>query len=466
MYIIKNAWINIKRHIGRNVLIGLIVLVIALSATVALSINTSGNKLIESYQNKNELAVTFQLDMKNLRDNDTTYTKLTVDDINTYADSDYVSSYYYTLSASLSSDDIEPIDISQKFEPKENDENNQDRPNKDNFKVSQGDFKITAYSDISYAEDFINGVSKIKEGNMISDEENSIIISEELATQNNLKVGDEVTFYLPEDSTKTYTFTIIGIFETTSDSSNEDFMNMNALNSQNQIYISVDTINTILEDTDTNSLNATIYLKNQNDLEAYTEEVKDKGLSDYYTIIDNADEVNATLTPIKNISSFSLTFLIIILIVGAIILSVINMLNIRDRKYEIGVLRAIGMSKAKLISSLLIELFIVTIIAFTLGLAGGKLLSQPITNKMLQSEIESQQTQTQNTKENFGGRGFERPNIQKASANYESSLKVTLDCQTVITLFALGILLVVVSGSVSAVFITKYNPNQILRSQT
>lgn len=265
MYIIKNAWINIKRHIGRNVLIGLIVLVIALSATVALSINTSGNKLIESYQNKNELAVTFQLDMKNLRDNDTTYTKLTVDDINTYADSDYVSSYYYTLSASLSSDDIEPIDISQKFEPKENDKNNQDRPNKDNFKESQGDFKITAYSDISYAEDFINGVSKIKEGNMISNEENSIIISEELATQNNLKVGDEVTFYLPEDSTKTYTFTIIGIFETTSDSSNEDFMNMNALNSQNQIYISVDTINTILEDTDTNSLNATIYLKNQND---------------------------------------------------------------------------------------------------------------------------------------------------------------------------------------------------------
>lgn len=277
MYIIKNAWINIKRHIGRNVLIGLIVLVIALSATVALSINTSGNKIIESYQNKNELAVTFQLDMKNLRDNDTTYTKLTVDDINTYADSDYVSSYYYTLSASLSSDDIEPIDISQKFEPKENDENNQDRPNKDNFKVSQGDFKITAYSDISYAEDFINGVSKIKEGNMISDEENSIIISEELATQNNLKVGDEVTFYLPEDSTKTYTFTIIGIFETTSDSSNEDFMNMNALNSQNQMYTSITAINKILENDDSpNSLNSIIYLNNPDDLEAYTKEVKEK----------------------------------------------------------------------------------------------------------------------------------------------------------------------------------------------
>ena len=49
-------------------------------------------------------------------------------------------------------------------------------------------------------------------------------------------------------------------------------------------------------------------------------------------------------------------------------IAVINILNIRDRKYEIGVLRAIGMSKVKLILSLLTELFIVTIIAFVIGI--------------------------------------------------------------------------------------------------
>ena len=99
-----------------------------------------------------------------------------------------------------------------------------------------------------------------------------------------------------------------------------------------------------------------------------------------------------------------MTFLIIILIVGAIILAVINMLNIRDRKYEIGVLRAIGMSKVKLILSLLAELFIVTVIAFIIGIIGGKLLSQPVTNKMLENEIASQQAQTENTRANFGGK--------------------------------------------------------------
>lgn len=475
MYIIKNAWINIKRHLGRNILIGLIVLVVALSSTIALSINTSGNKLIESYKDKNELAVSFRLDMSKLRDESNTYTKLTISDIENYADSDYVSSYYYTLDTSLSSDDIEAIDMSEKFEPKDNgNAPNSEIPRGDiggngDDMTSQGDYKITAYSDPSYIENFINGTSKITSGSMITkdDEENHVVISEELATQNDLEVGDEITFYLPSDSSITYTFEITGIFETTDDSASDDFMNMNALNAQNQIYTTVTAINNILEDDDSsNSLNATIYLKNQDDLEAYTEEVKDKGLSDYYTLSNNTDEITSTLTPIKNISNFSMTFLIIILIVGAIILAVINILNIRDRKYEIGVLRAIGMSKTKLILSLLTELFIVTVIAFIIGIIGGKLLSQPVTNKMLENEINSQQVQTENTRENFGGRGFERPNERRATQNYEDSLTVTLDAETVIILFSFGLILVIVSGSASAIFITKYNPNQILRNQT
>lgn len=475
MYIIKNAWINIKRHLGRNILIGLIVLVVALSSTIALSINTSGNKLIESYKDKNELAVSFRLDMSKLRDESNTYTKLTISDIENYADSDYVSSYYYTLDTSLSSDDIEAIDMSEKFEPKDNgNAPNSEIPRGDiggngDDMTSQGDYKITAYSDPSYIENFINGTSKITSGSMITkdDEENHFVISEELATQNDLEVGDEITFYLPSDSSITYTFEITGIFETIDDSASDDFMNMNVLNAQNQIYTTVTAINNILEDDDSsNSLNATIYLKNQDDLEAYAEEVKDKGLSDYYTLSDNTDEITSTLTPIKNISNFSMTFLIIILIVGAIILAVINILNIRDRKYEIGVLRAIGMSKTKLILSSLTELFIVTVIAFIIGIIGGKLLSQPVTNKMLENEINSQQVQTENTRENFGGRGFERPNERRTTQNYEDSLTVTLDAKTIIILFNFGLILVIVSGSASAIFITKYNPNQILRNQT
>ena len=102
--------------------------------------------------------------------------------------------------------------------------------------MQNGDFRITAYSDISYNEDFISGTKKIKDGTMIDKNSTDMVISisEELATENDLSVGDTITFTDTEDETITYEFKIVGIFENTSEET-DNFMNMNAMNSQNQI---------------------------------------------------------------------------------------------------------------------------------------------------------------------------------------------------------------------------------------
>ena len=51
--------------------------------------------------------------------------------------------------------------------------------------------------------------------------------------------------------------------------------------------------------------------------------------------------------PLKNLSTFATYFLIVVLIIGAVILIVLNIFNIRERKYEVGVMTAIGMKKGK-----------------------------------------------------------------------------------------------------------------------
>ena len=48
----------------------------------------------------------------------------------------------------------------------------------------------------------------------------------------------------------------------------------------------------------------------------------------------------------------------VILIIGGIILAVLNVFNIRERKYEIGVLAAIGMKKTKIALQYAIELLV------------------------------------------------------------------------------------------------------------
>ena len=56
---------------------------------------------------------------------------------------------------------------------------------------------------------------------------------------------------------------------------------------------------------------------------------------------------------VDNVKIFATTFLIITLIIGGVVLVVINMINIRERRYEIGVLRTVGMKKSKYLGTTL-----------------------------------------------------------------------------------------------------------------
>ena len=110
MYILKNAFISIKRNIGRNVLIGIIILVVSCAASVTLAIRNSANSIIKSYEEKYDIIATIQTNrellMKNFNSNDRTSGKenirksfesiadITIDDIIEYGESEYVKSYY------------------------------------------------------------------------------------------------------------------------------------------------------------------------------------------------------------------------------------------------------------------------------------------------------------------------------------------------------------------------------------
>ena len=71
-------------------------------------------------------------------------------------------------------------------------------------------------------------------------------------------------------------------------------------------------------------------------------------MSEYYTVTTNKEEVINATSPISNVRNFAVVFFIITFIIGATVLLVINQINLRVRKYEIGVLRTIGMKKSLL----------------------------------------------------------------------------------------------------------------------
>lgn len=499
MYIIKNALISIKRNKGRNILLGIIILVIACATTVTLAIRNSADTLIESYDNKYDITASISVNRENMRQNmgqpssenaassdDSSSreekmkemseafgaaSKISEKDIESYADSDYVKSYYYTRSLEMNAKDLEQASSSNAGT--DNMSGGNMSPGKSDSSSSsdkvKGDFTITGYSSLNAMTDFIEGSYSITEGSISNDfTANNCVINSELATLNDISVGDKITLVDPSDEDITYKLTVTGIFEeTSSDASNQMSM---FTNSANTIITNVTAVNNIIKlDEDMNSTTKpTFVLTNKDVIDSFAKEVEGKGLSEYLTVSSNVNDIESATSSISNIKTFATTFLIITFIIGGIVLFVINLINIRQRKYEIGVLRTIGMKKSLLTAQFTTELLAVAIISLAIGAGSGAMLSVPISNSLLQKEITSSQNQMEEINQNFGGgfkggKGGSMNGVSQVQAF--DSINATVDGKVLVQLFAIGIGLTFISSSACMVSIQRFSPLTILKER-
>lgn len=553
MYIVKNALRSIGRSKGRNILIGIIALVIAVSACIALSIKESAIKAREDTLNLMNITAQISLDRQSMMQNvkgdnggeqedfDRDSMKemlqkgdeLSLSDYELYATAESVSDSYYTLSATLNaSGDLEPIDTMGTFGNAENGENDNMQMPQDNGGAdgkggrefggkmgTQGDFTLIGYSGDEAMTDFVSGNCSIADGTVFDENttENECIISQELATYNNLSVGSQITLANPNDTDETFTFTVVGIYTGEQETSG-GFMGgfSTATDSANQIMTSYEALKAICDQSDENaeevsdtttglktstavqgSLNYTYVFADVDAYNSFADEVAQLGLSDDYTISStDISEFENSLVPLENLSTTATYFLIVVFAIGGIILIVINIFNVRERKYEIGVLTAIGMKKHKVALQFMTELFVVTLAAIIVGAGIGAAASVPVTNALLSAQISSNQQNQQNVAEGFGreteiggggmtgmpqkpdGNSEEKPDdipsgdfggfmndIKENATNYISEISYSTDIVVILQLIAVGIGLTVVSSIASLLFIMRYEPLKILTNR-
>lgn len=501
MYIFKNALLSIKRNKGRNLLIGIIILAISCASAVTLAIKNSATTLIKSYENEYQVEATIGVNrtslMQNMdpssstskddmKDKFSNISSITEDDVTNYGTSDYVSSYYYTNSIGVNSN-IEKASTSTN-----NDKGGM--PGMGN-QESSTDFTLTGYSSASAMTNFIEGIYTITDGEIDTDfTADTCVINSELATYNNLSVGDTITIKDPNDDSITYTLTITGIYE---DSSSSNGMAMFS-NSVNTIITNSTVVDKILEldSSINNTVTPTFVLTSSDVVDSFTSEIESKGLSEYLTVSTNLDEVSEATSSISSLSTYATTFLIITLIIGAIVLLIINMINIRERKYEIGVLRTIGMKKSLVAMEFVTELLIVAIVSMVLGTSLGALISVPTANKLLANEISSSSAKMETVNSNFGhgnapseagsapsssgstssssgsksnaptnSMGMDKVN-GVANVTQVSSINAVVDFKVVLELLLIGIGITLISASSAIISIEKFSPLTILKERS
>ena len=546
MYILKNAFISILRNKTRNFLLGCIVFVIAISSCIALSIREAATTAKEETINNLNITARISFDrssmMEKMRENgeaskgnfDKDALKgdtLTLSDYKSYAkaQSDY-DSYYYSSEISLNTadeDDLQPYSSEDEEESEDentnNDKNMPDMPGgmggnqKDKFKFeAQGDFAITGYSSYKavlslFGQD--GGTYSISEGSMFDEDSTDLecIISDELAMYNELEVGDKIKLVNPNDEDDTYKLKVVGIY--TNSSSDEGNSAFSRQDPANNIYMNYNALNKILktskklghteENSDgeetslalTSQLNFTYTFASLDNYETFEKKVYDLGLSEDYIV--SSSDVTAyenSMTPLNTLSKTAGWFFLIVLIVGGIILVVINMFSLRERKYELGVLTAIGMKKWRVALQFVVELFIVTFLAIVIGTAGGAAASVPVTNSLLENQIQSSQESAQANLQNFGfdKGGAPGSNSDKGSGNepnnqpggnkqdrtfagmespvnqnsYIDSISSATNLTVIWEVMGVGIALTILSSFIALITIMRYEPLKILSSRS
>ncbi|MBQ8860458.1 MAG: ABC transporter permease [Ruminococcus sp.] len=356
--------------------------------------------------------------------------------------------------------------------------------------------------------DFSDGTTSIVEGKVFTEgtEKLECIISSELATYNELSVGDEIILSNPQNEEETYSLSVVGIYKKASsqgDMSSRFGFTMS--DPANEIYLSYSALDSIAKKSEEknsddtslslkNTLNATYTFADVKDYEIFEEEVYTLGLDEKYTV--SSSDITAfenSLVPLETLSTTAGYFLVVILLIGAVILIVLNIFNVRERKYEIGVLTAMGMKKGKVALQFIAEIFIVTICAVIIGVIVGGISAVPVTNALLENQNSASTMQSQQIKENFGREsnmgGMTPPNMgeiapdgmgdkmpdsgslmggfpgTQAMRNYVTEVNSAMSFTVVLQMLLIALGLTLVSGVVSALFVMRYEPLKILSNR-
>lgn len=540
MYIIKNALKCISRSKGRNILIWVIVFVISLSACLGLSIRQAAESARNETLKNLKITATISFDRSSMmkemggKSEDGGFDKagfsemmenmssLTLEEYQKYAEAESVEDFYYTLTTSVNGvGDFSSV-TSETEDSEDSDESSQENfPEMPGDKSSnkgmggfgkggigggmQGDFSVIGYSGESAMTDFTNGTASVTEGSVFEEntENYDCIISSELAEFNSLEVGSSVTVSNPNNEEETYTLNVVGIYtDTSSNQSGTGFMGMTASDPANRIYMSYAALKSIITQSENNAvsetdestgktvstklngeLNGTYVFASTEDYEKFKTEVSEMGLSESYSVSSqDVESYEASLVPLNTLSKMAGYFLIVVLCIGVVILVVLNIFNVRERKYEIGVLTAMGMKKFKVAIQFLFESFVVTLAAVIIGAGIGAVCSVPVTNALLENQVESQSASQQRIEQGFGrgGEAGEQTPVPqneesfnpisnlmgKNSSNaYVTEISSAMNLTVVWQMLGIGILLTLISGAASMLFIMRYEPLKILANR-
>ncbi|MFD1416696.1 ABC transporter permease [Oceanobacillus jeddahense] len=486
MNFIKRAFLGVTRKKGKSLILLAVIFILGNLISGAISIQQATGNVESTIKERLGAAATVDMDYKawesmSEEEMETAeMEELGVDLIEQIGELPYVKYYDYNMSNWFGSESLEPYQ-------EETDEGFMEYEDNIPFNLKG----------INYAPviDFEEGKGELADGRVFTDEEidsgaSVAIISQKLAEQNNLEVGDTFTLlsavydYSEETDeeeiidSRDVVLEVIGLFDPQSGKEDaedknedsdmffmEDFDYQNTMYVPNEIILAEEKflwevyaeddpeLAEMLEEESMEYYMPIYYLNNPEDIEPFEEEVAPL-LPELYTVISASDQYDDISGPMESMSTLSKYVLLVAIIATILITGLVVLLFLRDRKRELGIYLSLGEKRGKVVGQILIEVLAVAVIGITLSLFTGNLLAGQVSDTMMKAD--------DNQEEFYGGYYYEGMENNLTVDDVMDSYEVSLNSSYVLGFYGIGLLTILISTIIPLIYIVRLNPKKIL----
>lgn len=289
------------------------------------------------------------------------------------------------------------------------------------------------------------GTLKLTSGTMIDGKSSDLValIGTKLAAKNNLAAGGTFTAY-------GQTITVKGIYDTGNEFEDSG------------IIMPLATVQNLTSQAGAVS-NATIHVDSSENVQGVVSALT-SSLSGKADVTSEADRVANSLEPLQGISSLALGGVIAATIAGAAIILLAMVMIVRERRREIGVIKAIGGTNFKVIVQFMTEAMTLTIIGAIVGLAIGVAASGPITQSLVSNQSNSPGRPAL-SQSNGGTRSASPRMFFQGAGNSVRQVTSTLTPQIFMLSIGITLLIAIFGSAVPAWLIARVRPAEVLRTE-
>lgn len=171
-----------------------------------------------------------------------------------------------------------------------------------------------------------------------------------------------------------------------------------------------------------------------------------------FTIKTSTSDYLYVQAPLENLVALSNVTLWASVVLVISILSLVSMLFIRSRKYEIGILMSLGEKKRKVVTQFILEIVIIGLFATTLALFSGNVLGEVISKKFMGMQIDKDaEMQYQ----------YENGNVV-TQLEMINEYETHLDAEYIITIYVSSAAVLILSSLLPMLYIIRMKPKNIM----